>query len=265
MGKPVRAVLRGLDGSNSVWLPGGKGAATPLTYPVFHLQSMVTVWIFGNGVFMKLNELLAMRGLDITKSVKMARHQDKRYDVHELMTTGHLETYQAVQGKPIFDCKYVVSFIGQPRSRARLVGVYKVNDRTTVREANIPEEYPYRADLMRNPEAYYYHLAKEPGFEDLEERVVIDWGGSTISWHQWIKNDKEVFEIVPAGFSRTFPGYLDFILSYGELCRILNFPEANHDWHVALSSVAGVYLIVNSLDGTQYVGSAYGAGQTHEI
>lgn len=64
--------------------------------------------------------------------------------------------------------------------------------------------------------------------------------------------------MLPRGFIRPFPGYLDFILSHQELVQIFNHPESNREWHVALSGVAGIYLIVQSGTGAQYVGSAYG-------
>jgi hypothetical protein len=38
----------------------------------------------------------------------------------------------------------------------------------------------------------------------------------------------------------------------------MNAPEANREWHTMLSSVAGVYLIMDTESGKQYVGSAYG-------
>ena len=37
-------------------------------------------------------------------------------------------------------------------------------------------------------------------------------------------------------------------------------PTANREWHRMLGSVAGVYLILDTVTGRQYVGSAYGDG-----
>lgn len=104
----------------------------------------------------------------------------------------------------------------------------------------------------------YYDLEALPGFEDLAGRVVIDWGGSALAWHQWLA-DKEVLEVLPAGYVRPFPGYLDFVLAYEELVAIIESPAANREWHRRLSAVAGVYLIVDRQTGKQYVGSASGS------
>ena len=67
-----------------------------------------------------------------------------------------------------------------------------------------------------------------------------------------------MFEILPPGYVRPFPGYFDFILEFDKLREIVNSPDSNREWHTALSVVAGVYLIVDTETGNQYVGSAYG-------
>ncbi len=202
---------------------------------------------------MEIIELLQLRGLDTRARIKMIRHQDQRYDLYNLMTTGHFETYQACQSSPILECDYAISFLGLPRAKARFFGVYKVNGRSTVAETTLPSDYP----LFEEPTNYFYRLSRVPGFEDLEERIVIDWGNSTRSWHQWLSK-KVVIEVLPKGYTRPFPGYLDFILTHDELVRIINFPEANREWNTSLSAVAGIYLIVQASTGAQYVGSAYG-------
>ncbi|HEU0197339.1 MAG TPA: GIY-YIG nuclease family protein [Nevskiaceae bacterium] len=203
---------------------------------------------------MDVAELLKLRGLDVGKKIKFVRHQDQRYNLYDLMTSGQLETYQACQSKPVLECDYMVSFVGLPHGHARLYGVYQVLGRCRVSDVQLSAEYPNE----ENPNNYFYTLSKVPGFEDLEERVVINWGASTRSWHQWLRH-KEVTEVLPAGYARPFPGYLDFVLGYHELDRIVRHPEANREWKTALSNVAGVYLILQQRTGAQYVGSASGA------
>lgn len=74
----------------------------------------------------------------------------------------------------------------------------------------------------------------------------------------WVaeNEDKEVVELLPQGYTRPWPDYLDFILTHDELVRICSNPEANREWVHKLTAVAGVYLITHA--GNQYVGSAYG-------
>jgi hypothetical protein len=199
-------------------------------------------------------DLLRFCGLPAQTRVKFIRHQDPRYDIRELLRAGLFEVYQQFQSKPVFDCDYIVSFLGESRSRARLIGVYRVAGKHPTGTKTLPPEFTLQMDVA---DAYCYDLIKEAGYEDLEERVVIEWGASTRSWHQWL-SAREVVEILPKGYVREFPGYLDFVLTYDELRDIVNNPSANREWHMMLAGVAGVYLITDASTGMQYVGSAYG-------
>ena len=202
-------------------------------------------------------ELLALRGLDTRARVKLVRHQDKRFDVEALRREGFFEVYQSFQSKHVFDCDYIVSFTGMGQRMARLVGVYRVLGRLPADKAPLPTDFG-RPDLV-NTDGWYYILEQVPGYEDLNDRVVIDWGANARAWHQWLK-PKRVVQVLPKGYVREFPGYLDFVLTFNELTSIMSDPEANRDWHRMLGAVAGVYLITDMETGKQYVGSAYGAG-----
>ena len=70
--------------------------------------------------------------------------------------------------------------------------------------------------------------------------------------------EKEVVEVLPKGYVKEFPGFLDFVLRFDELKTMIENPTANREWHRMLGSVAGVYLVLDALTGRQYVGSAYG-------
>lgn len=202
-----------------------------------------------------IRELLENRGLDLTKPIKVIRHQDKRFPLYRMMVESHLETYQRFQSKPVFNCDVIVSFIGLERSASRLLGVYEVSGSQPASRVRTPD-YPYRRAHSKGTENYY-DLDKLSGFEDLEERVIIDWGRSTRSWHQWLhRQDKEVIQILPRGYAQPWPGYLDFVLPFAELERIVRNPMANAEWHTRLSSVGGIYLIGHGND--LYVGSAGG-------
>ena len=201
-------------------------------------------------------ELLELKGLDCSrrKSIKLVRHKDHRVDVDALLRGGHIQTYQSIQGSPIFNCDYVVSFMGMDGSQARLLGVYRVGGHRQVRKSDIAM-LPCR-DLVGKTDLIY-ELDEVPGFEDFKDRLIIDWGRNAISWHQWL-TDKPVVEILPKGRRKPFPGYLDFVLTLEDLKTICNNPSSNKDWHQALSAVAGIYIIVEDKSGLQYIGSAYG-------
>jgi hypothetical protein len=204
-----------------------------------------------------INELLSQRGLDLSRKTKIVRHQDRRYDVNSLIRAGQFEVYQGFQSKPVFECDFVIACVGHGPGRARFLGVYRKLGRRAKGTVKLPRGYTYPD--MSVAKAYYYELRKEPGFEDLEDRVVMDWGAGALAWHQWLaKRDREVIEILPKGFVKTFPGYLDFVLTFEELRRIVSHPEENRDWHDMLGAVSGVYVITDQRTGRHYVGAAYG-------
>jgi hypothetical protein len=127
---------------------------------------------------------------------------------------------------------------------------------STAETAAFPAGCPY---VEWRKSAFCYDLVRVPGFEDLEDRVVIDWGKGTLAWHQQLRN-KEVVEILPRGqLLAPFRDYLDFMHTDGELRYLFAHESANSEWRARLSAVAGVYLILATTTGAQYIGSAYGA------
>ena len=111
-----------------------------------------------------------------------------------------------------------------------------------------------------SPEGFFYPLANRPECKDLEDRLVIDWGKGALAWHQWY-SDRPAIEIRPAG--RALPPFRDYLrvhLTFDDLQRLAAQPDAHRDWVAGLSAVGAVYLIVDSVTGEQYVGSATGTG-----
>lgn len=203
-----------------------------------------------------LLELLRERGFDLAALTKMVRHEDARVSIEQLRREGQLDFYQGFQGKAVFPCEFIVSFLGQPYRRALFYGVFRVCG-SRLSRGKVPKGLRYPLWAKRGQ--LWYDLERLSGFGDLEDRVIIDWGLSTRSWHQWLR-DREVVEVLPAGYVKEFPGYTDFILSFNELRAIICNPVANREWHTMLSAVGGVYLIVDRSTGRQYVGSACGEG-----
>lgn len=205
-----------------------------------------------------LIELLKLRGLP-DGTIKLVRHQDSRYDLDELFQTNLIETYQAFQARPVFDgVEYIVSFLGMEKGLARFVGVYEVGKRSSGVEGR-------RKTKCSEPWAdgnFFYHLRKLKRFGDLENRVVIAWGNAPLAWHQRL-TEREVVEILPKGqLMHPFEDYLDFRLSHAQLCHLFHTRSANADWRARLMAVGGIYLILATTTGHQYVGSAHG---THGI
>src|SRR6266567_420152 len=175
-----------------------------------------------------------------------------------LRRRGYFDFYQRTQAKDVFNCDWSVSSIGEENRRAVFCGIYAIDDKRHLKagdELDIPPGYPY-AEWLRGA-GFLYELSKASGFEDLEDRVVIDWGDAPLSWHQRYR-DREVVEILPAGYVMDWPGYQNVLLPLADLKAIFANPSANRDWHHRLSSVAGIYCILHSVSGEMYIGSAYG-------
>lgn len=194
---------------------------------------------------LSLNELFSLK-TDLFKNakVKLVRHKDSRIEYRDMIKErSGLLAYQREQPKEVFKgCDYIISFIGLERRRSILFGVFRV-DGVTFRD-----------------DKYHYDLTEIPEFDEYVDRIVIDWGGSAISWHQWYDaQPKEIVEILPKGYMGNFPGLLDFVLEFGELKRLTSNPEANADWRHHLSAVNGIYLILDTHTGMQYIGSANGS------
>lgn len=204
----------------------------------------------------KIGELLKLRGLDTNKRIKLVRHKDARQKqlINGIEVEGNpydwyrndkdrFIAYQSEQHRDVFkNVDYIVSFIGENGTIARFIGIYKIEG----------------TDNERNTDKYCYKMTEVEGFDELKERIIIEWGPSAISWHQWLndKNDKEIIEITP-GFDHIFPGYEKITLTLAQLKNIIlekEYPE----WKKMLSAVNCIYIITDRKTGKNYIGSTYG-------
>lgn len=212
-------------------------------------------------VTLRLLDILKLAGFDPTLPTKLVRHQDRRrYPVEELLRhDGWLELYQRYQSKPHFHhVKQIVSFCGLSGTRAGFYGVYKVLAHHPASEGITLASCAWSQKWSHENE-FFYDLECDPRFDDLRNRLIIDWGPGPINWVQKLDN-KPVLEISPPGRKLpTFDDYLEFSLTHAELKELFRNEEAHRDWRRALSAVAGVYLILAQTTGHLYVGSAYGA------
>jgi len=191
-------------------------------------------------------------GFDPEVPTKLVRHPDSIVRSRELHQQERFETYQAYQAEPRFDdIKQIVAFRGSSGTRAIFHGVYTVHGRRPARDVPGPQELKVTAQ-------WFYDLRRDPRYDDLQHRLVIDWGAATRAWAQRL-DDKPVLELLPSGRSlEPFSDYLEFTLTYGQLQTLFEHEEAHRDWQAPLSAVAGIYLILAEPVGDQYVGSAYG-------
>lgn len=195
---------------------------------------------------MRISDLPAMAEFRDRKDVKVLRHYSSEFDLWQRRRDGTFDAYQNSQGRPVFlGANIVISFIAERHRFAKFIGVWRVLRNKRLADGS----YRYTTDELG-------------GFADLEARMIVSWGDGTRSWVQWLhqKGDKEISEILPRNYVREFPGFLNFCLGFDELATMVQHPDANREWVRMLSSVAGVYCLLDRHTGKQYVGSAYGAG-----
>ena len=189
---------------------------------------------------------------------KLIRHALKHDRCKRCFQNGFIEEYQRIQKKNFFiGCDYALSFISEPGTSAKFIGCYKVGIGTPINASLMPLDFPVPEMFIED--RYFYDLQATDIMADLKNRLIIEWGKAAVSWHQWANNEKNVLAI-QANPRYAFPSYDKVILSYIELKEIISDSVLYENWHTALSSVYAIYLIVDTSDGKQYVGSAYGNG-----
>lgn len=183
-------------------------------------------------------------------------------------------------GTKFWGCDVVVSFRadGETGNNARFVGVFQNKSGDTPPQIDKAEGvdpeldalYRVYRNLERRKLLHVFNFQKVEGFEELENRVVINWGKDTINWVKKFKTGaaREVVEIRRKDRAdrvvMPFPGMGKVLLSFDEMAEVVNSPAVYGDWHAALKSSNGVYLILYEGKGERkgqiYVGSAYGEG-----
>lgn len=192
------------------------------------------------------------------KKIKLVRHKSDKTNVDELRRNGWFEAYQGIQDSEIFKgCEYVLAFSAENSFTCRFIGLYKVGNCVPASDQHEPAGYDRAKDWIQ-PGSVYYSMVRDPLLQELEDRLVIDWGKGALAWHQWF-TDRTILEIrAPGRALAPFHDYLRVHLTSDELKSLRTNPAAHQDWITGLSAVGAIYLITNSLTGEQYVGSATG-------
>ena len=171
---------------------------------------------------------------------------------------GFFEEYQKIQrGNYFHGREYVFSFIGETKSTARFIAVYKVNGVRKLKKSYVSAEYWEKFGYLHHlNKDYYYDLEKMDILEDLQNRLVIDFVATRNIVHVgW----QTIAEKPVVGInSRIFKNYEDIIWKFSDLERYIGNEAIYSDLYLALSSMYGVYLIIDTVDYSQYIGSASG-------
>jgi len=178
-----------------------------------------------------------------------------RYKVHlatagktspmEAYLDGTFKEWQEGQNAKNFECETVIGLIHRGGDRWLFGGAYRI---LGVKEG-ITIPFQYETELL-------------PGQADLVGRIIVKYKRefrAAYIWGEKYGYQLEVAEILDSPLSvAKFEGYNKVRLKHSELKVIVQKQEPS--WSSALSSVGGVYLIMDTSIGKAYVGSAYGIG-----
>jgi hypothetical protein len=158
---------------------------------------------------------------------------------------GTFKEWQEEQNGKNFECETVIGLIHRGDDRWLYAGGYRIL--SVAKGVNTP--FQYTTELL-------------PGQDDLVGRIIVRFqrpGRNSYIWGHKFGSALEVAEILASAFAvEEFQGYNKVLLSHSQLKVIVRRCEPS--WQSALSSISGVYLIMDTETGKTYVGSAYGKG-----
>ena len=217
---------------------------------------------------MNLLDLLEIErsGID-PSSICLMRHTDRELGDY-LLNPSIFNFYTSVQKRGrLSRHKYVMAFFVNASGKTVFRGMFEINVCEPLRTEHhqalfLPDGIAKKYETLCQKDEYdFYSISPTTVLASYEGRIVIDWGKGAIAWFQSFSTDKpkEVLEILPSGFFRTFDGYSSVSISRSDLEFLVRNADANPEWVVPLSRVSGIYLILDEGTGDQYIGSASGS------
>ena len=198
-----------------------------------------------------LKDLLEKSSIDLSR-VKLIRHALSNPDCKRSYDHGYFDLYnshQKIKFSEIGD--YWIVFKSESGTTAILYNVYRVTGKTP------DNEYIFEEGCTEHAEegCAIYSLEPVEEFNEYIGRLVIEWKNAR-GWYQK-KLDKKIIAITYSknGLAQSFNNYDDFVLSFGELSEIIH--NQTDDWYKALSSVNAVYIITDTTNNKQYIGSSW--------
>ncbi len=200
-----------------------------------------------------------LRKVDIDPAkVKLIRHSLNDAGFEDCYKKGLVYEYTRHQKVGFSkNYEYWAVFISAAGTYAQFFCLYRVGDSVPDTADLVPESFPEREAKGYDGTHAVFQLEPVSALREYEGRLTIDWGQSTLMWHQKGSTPKPVVYILPDR-KKEFSGFEDLLLSFDELKEILDNSTVYEAWHTALKSVYAIYLIVDRESGMQYIGSASG-------
>lgn len=115
-----------------------------------------------------------------------------------------------------------------------------------------------RGEVSNDGHRRVFDVVEAELMTELRRRLVIGWR-SPRTW--WLKGPTaESYPVMGIADAEPvpFPGFDRLVLSHAQLQAVMREPRYA-SWRTALAAVLGIYLIVDTRDGRQYIGKADGA------
>lgn len=197
-----------------------------------------------------------------TAKIKLVRHVNSEIDIIDTFQNNRIkfESYQSFQKPNKFsNAKHIAVFAPHRNTLGLFLGIWDIKDYTS--NEDLTNEQHSEIDKFKFSNEWHsivshYKLEYNAQFDDLSQRLIIDWGKGTIAWVQ--SQDKPITEIRAKNSLGDLPTLNEIILSYQNLETLILNPDSNSDWLNVLTSVKGIYLIKDKISGKLYVGSAFG-------
>ena len=198
--------------------------------------------------------------LDNVVAIRHTFNKKETRDIWDKNNRVNFEEYQSIQpSKDFFKNKrYVLSFIADGRTHSRFVGCYEIVDQYPADQAERIQGFTHQ-DFYSRPGHVYFKMVLSDYMDDLIDRLVIDWPGA-IGYVQYTRTaleKKTVVSIYPDS-KHVFPGYNRIVWDFQTMSDYVLHPEQYEEIVNALKEVYAVYLVMDSVNGRYYVGSAYG-------
>lgn len=201
----------------------------------------------------RFDTILSEAGLDPTH-VQLVRHQDTRATAR---TTPYIlwkrnreafEVYQRLQSDTVFKLPSIASFVVPPNGETLFVGIYNVL--RSERNAE-PVACPVSGQVFAPGTMNLYDLTEDRRLSELRGLLTIEWSG-----RNWVQRahtqERKIVELRRHEEEQPFPGFEEMHIRTDELAL------APRTWSAILAATGGVYLLVSTENGDQYVGSATG-------
>jgi len=197
---------------------------------------------------MKLFDLINLKDKNLIPNeckIHLATSNGKE-DPLDVFFSGEFEDWQSFQAKKNYERKYIVSLIKMGgENRWLFAGIYQ----------------SFGCDSYNEKGKYYkYKTEYVACFDEFVGRLILIFDRAGKQSYRDAENKADdilVSELLPEPLTiEMFPGFSNVIISKAKLDLIIS--KNIESWKGALSSVAGVYLITDTLTGKLYVGSAVG-------